>query len=739
MPEGFINQQESLGMGGAVPSPVAEPLAPTAQAPTPEQNQGGELGDILFEDYFPPLNLKEEDEKAIAKWFTKDLKRCVNNVNTMKTKWAMWRATFMLEYVDIFYPDVGLGANFSSGLLCEKVLEALDRLRKGIFSPRPYFVVDDAQSNIEDINFMHRAEWFLHTVMDDDLDIKGAVGPLDGLFDFVVDGSLIMEIDQMYERVPQRNLKTYTDIEQLMADEDKVVSNGDFEEAVEMLIAGEGAVRVLIEQDLMTKNGLAPFIVAKVDHLVPPNVFKDKDLRFRGRRMYLTESDLNLLSSKGVNWYEKKKVNKVLNKRLEHRGMYVDSKREGGTTVAIDELTQSDAGSLMYDWRHEEDSNLGINDKQTAYKNTFAVYRVTCKYGYKTKSDPKGLIPKYCVFDFEPESQTILRARTYPHFHEKRNWFHFKLGFAPKSYWGFGFGARLMNEDMIESNAINLYLNSAAIAIYKPILSVHPEHGGMVPFKDGFGPMKIGYVRSPADIKIFDIPPPTDALIRTFLPLTKSKSESRTGITEALQGKSASNDPRAPAAKQAMMLQQSAVSIESLLEDWNSPWERMADFVWKAKYEQAVYEDAPQFDNKIKFGGVASDLNTEGTNTISVEELSKELKWKSQAASEYLNSGMREQNFLKRFQFFMPLFQQLASFNPELFKKYFLRWMRMAGQELNVRNYKYLIPTEEELAQMAPEQMMGMAEGLVGQMRDGQSQGQLNVQGGKNVKSGGQS
>jgi len=85
------------------------------------------------------------------------------------------------------------------------------------------------------------------------------------------------------------------------------------------------------------------------------------------------------------------------------------------------------------------------------------------------------------------------------------------------------------------------------------------------------------------------------------------------------------------------------------------------------------------------------------------------------------------QAFLRSFQFFMPQLQLLAQFNVELFKKYFVRWMNQAALVMNLPNMKYLIPTPEELAEVAPEQLMNMLSDMSGQLQNGQSPGMLNV------------
>lgn len=706
------------------PIPSVPPGAPEMVEPEIVVPKTADVGNMMFEDFFPPLSLNEPQKESLAQWFTRDLKACVNNVNKMKSKWATWRAVYALEYVKKFYPTTGLGADFASGLLCEKMLEGLDRIPRAILSARPFFMVDDKTSNTEDIEYIHRAEWFMHTLFEDVLDIQEVLS-LAAFFDFLLDGSMILEGDQMYEKIPQRNIKTYASVEDLIADESKILDSSELNAAIDKVSRGEFA-RVLIEEDILTKNGLQLFLVDKVDHLIPPNVYSDRDIRFRARRMYLTESDLRLLASEGVGWYKQADVDKVLGARNERRigHRFIRTGEDKGSEYAAkEEIYRSQSGELAYDWRSEDD-RLDPNQEILPYKNTFAVYRIICKYGYKTGSDTKGLIPKYCTFDYESESQTILRARTYPHFTEKKNYFHFKLGHMPKSYWGFGYGARLIDDDFIQSNAIDLYLDGAAIATFRPFISVHPEvsnTGGHVPFRDGLGPGKIGFVGAIGEFQQFDLAPPPLALVQQIVPLVNTRAENKTNMTSLVQGRTESSDPRSPARKAQLLLREAWVGINAQIKDWNrTGWNPLADFVWETCYENLVYQGEEAFEDLIVFPGIAPEI--EKTNRISADELSKKIKWKSQASADLLNADLRTATFLQHFQFFTPLIQQLAALNPDLFKKYFIRWMRWAAQEMEVRGFRYLVPAPEELGDIPAEQLSKIWDALITQIRAGQLQ-----------------
>ena len=714
------------------PEPVPGTTVPTdtsipEQHPLTSGGYGSGLGNIMFEDYFPRLDLSEEEEASLVAWFERDLRSCVKHVDSHRWKWGKYRAVYLLEYVEKFYPDMGIGADFASGLLCEKVLDGMNRMKKAVFSANPLFAPDTKMSGADiDISFLQRAQWALHTMLVDELEVQDIVGDV-GTFEFLLDGSMILEADTMFEKVPQRSIKLYTNIDDLTADRDKIIDDGHFDAAVQDL-QQRGMARVLIEENVMTKNGLQLFHVDKGDHLVPEGVYSDRGIRFRARRMYLTTSDLRLMADDQVNWYDSDTVEEVIKGRGEMRnlrGMANDPKSGHQAREMLKSFTEN--YDLSYQWQ-EEDDELRTHGGSQPYQDVFSVYRITCKYGYKTTSDPKGMIPKYCLFDYSPEKKKILRAVTYPHFKEQPNWFHFKFGYAPKSYYGFGFGARIMNDDFLESNAVDLFMDSSALATFNPFLCKHPDAGGRVPFTSGYGPAKMGYVNDPVnDFKQLQIAPPSEGLLRMILPLTQTRVANRTSVTPLSQGRTESSDPRSPAQKTAMLLGQSGVGLDVMVDDWNrTGWNPTAKFVWNAMYEAAVYVLAEGGELKDVMGGLivkdATELAAEVENKVTVEELRKALVWRSLASSDYLNPQARQQRFMQMSNIFLPMLSQLAQMNPEVYKVYFLRWMKRAAQELDLSGASFLIPTLKELSGMPVENMQGVMQNIMNNMRANASQ-----------------
>ncbi|MFA5936533.1 MAG: hypothetical protein WC822_01500 [Candidatus Paceibacterota bacterium] len=702
--------------GGAVTAPKQGGLLDSGTRPART---------TMFEDYFPKLDLTEEQEKELSSWFNRDLRSCVKNVNEERHEWATYRSVFMLDYMLKMYPDIGLGIDYTSGLLAEKVLEAMDRMKRSVFGVAPMFMVDTEMSGTKnDVTFMNRAQWVLESMLVKNLKVKERLRD-DVIFDFVMDGSAIVEADTMFDKVSVKTLRTYTTADDLAVDEDRVVDSSRLDTAY-IDIATKGSARVLVEEDVITEDGLTLFHVPKVDHLIPAGVYKDDGIRFRARRMYLTGSDLMLMSSEEVGWYDRKKVEKVIGARGERKGYRAAAPKD---VAAKEKLTQMDEYSdLMYDMQEEQDLKGAPGD--FPYENFYTVYRITCKYGYKTSSDPEGKLPKYCCFDYSPEGGVILRSITYPHFTETRNWFHFKLGYAPDSYYGYGFGKRLLNDDYIESNAVDIFLESAVMSSFRPLIAKHPEAGGMFPFPAGYGPAKVGYVMDMNDVKVLESSPPSPALLSVLLPLIQVKSENRTNITSLIQGRTESSDPRSPAAKTGMLINEANVGLDMMVDDWNvSGWNPMANFVWKAMYEIATYMFNENPETKSVFDGlVTTEAAPDGVdNVVSIEELGRDIWWKSQASSDVLNSELRMQKGLQLFQFFVPMLEKMAQFNPQLFQVYFMRWMKWTAQTLSVPGITYLIPTQQEIQSMPADAMVDVLRGLSQNLRAGRGPGMLEL------------
>jgi len=738
MPEGLMTSGENIGLPNRVQSPgvggLPASFAPMSVAPgmgmgpeTPAEQPVGEpvsetrkqgglfdkpedqaWADLMFEDYFPKIELTEEEESDLAEWFDKDLKSAVKNVRSKIDDWAMYRAVYALAYIELFYPDTGNGANFASGLLCEKVLEGMDRMKKSVLKARPLFTPDWKRTNMSgSTDLLHRMQWFMDTVLHDELKIEQVIDDV-GFFEFVIDGSMILEADTVFDMVPERTIKIYTSIEDLVKDKDKLVDPEQYDDLMVAIGTGQPA-RALVEVNTIESKGLKIFRVDKSDHLIPEGVYSDADIKFRARRLYLTANDLRRLSSDDVGWYDKDKVEAVLNTR----GLRQDLKGRvaptvEGAKIVAEQLREMEVNSELFYDTSTDDSNLNAKKGDSPYLDVFAVYRVTCKYGYSTGSDPQGTIPKYCVFDYSPEGRKILRSATYPHFKERPNWFHFKFGYMPKSYWGFGYGARLLQEDFLESNAVNLYLLASSLATFKPFIARHPEAGGRGnPFVTGMGAGKCGYTNDPAtDFRELDIRPPPPGILSMILPLTQTRAANRTSITSLIQGRTESSDPRSPAAKTAMLLEQANVGLDVMVDDWNTKgWQPMAQFIWNALYEIAVFMRTKGVDVKDIYSGLLVDdgVNVEGDdNKIKWSELQTDVVWSSLASASLLNPELRKERFIQATTILMPLMEKLAMINPNVYKKYFVRWLRMLALEIDVPGFKFLIPTEQEVMQMPP-------------------------------------
>lgn len=80
---------------------------------------------------------------------------------------------------------------------------------------------------------------------------------------------------------------------------------------------------------------------------------------------------------------------------------------------------------------------------------------------------------------------------------------------------------------------------------------------------------------------------------------------------------------------------------------------------------------------------------------------------------------------------FMPMLQTIAQFNPQAFRTYFMRWLNRAADEFDLQGMSYLVPTEQDIAQVDPMALMGALQGMQGNMRANMSQSGLMTSGGE--------
>jgi hypothetical protein len=657
---------------------------------------------MLLDDVFPPIDIRGEEEKINA-WFENDIKRCAIFVSQHQAAWDRWQRIYDLESTVDLFSDIGGRADFPAGLLTEKTIEGIDRLMRAIYAPDPIFAVHEASFGEEQIEDIIRYEQWMNYYCRDVLGLESQLGKR-AFLDFLLFGSVVLEPDTMFKIVPQRTIKTYSTRDELEADQELITDTTSMDEKFDRLDS-DIPVRMVVERENVEEMGLNIFQVDLMDHLIPPQVYRDDEIRFRARRLYYTESDLHVLASSSVGWYQKEDVDRI----LYQRSIDVSEAKAGRNPVRYD-MMRKDAGVTPgYEWL---DANPEYGDKRILpYENVFIVFRIFARYAYRTRRDPRGVIPKWTVWDWEPCSQTILRARTYPHFDERLPWIHFRLGMSRKSYYGFGFGALLEKEDSRQTSIMNVFLDSEAMAAYPPYLARSPEAGGMTPFRFGMGPGQVGYVHDVLrDFKQLELRGPSQNLLNGLYPISSTLASNRTGITPYTMGQTESTDPRSPARKTELLLGQAQLSLESIIRDWNVGWEQLAQHIWKSAYEATIIRGEDERAHIVAgLTGGPADMAR-----VTVRDLEKNIRWLSQASAGVVNPQARKADFLNKFSFFIPLIQRLWEVNPEVGARYFLRWIRQAANELELRGKQFLVPSEEEMLAM-PQQSM---QGLLGQMQD---------------------
>jgi hypothetical protein len=157
------------------------------------------------------------------------------------------------------------------------------------------------------------------------------------------------------------------------------------------------------------------------------------------------------------------------------------------------------------------------------------------------------------------------------------------------------------------------------------------------------------------------------------------------------------------------------------VSDWNKGWDKVANFLWKAAYESASFVIGEGATDAFEGLVIQDKPENIMLNQITLDELGRKVNWKSSASADYLNPVLRGEKFKEQLAFVAPMLKEMATFNPVVFKKYFLRWMQRWALESDVPGMEYLIPTVKELEAMPPQQIGGILDTMSQTMQAGQA------------------
>jgi hypothetical protein len=173
-----------------------------------------------------------------------------------------------------------------------------------------------------------------------------------------------------------------------------------------------------------------------------------------------------------------------------------------------------------------------------------------------------------------------------------------------------------------------------------------------------------------------------------------------------------------------MLLGQANVGLDMMVDDWNvSGWDDLAQYVWATMYENALFMQNQDSEVTELYDGLVllqGEVGEHSENQITIDELKLKLKWMSLASSDHLNPEMKAEKFAKMFSFFVPMLREMAQTKPDIYFKYFIRWMQRASQEMDVPGAEYLIPSMEDLTGTDAQGLQQGLESMIGSLMSGQ-------------------
>lgn len=190
------------------------------------------------------------------------------------------------------------------------------------------------------------------------------------------------------------------------------------------------------------------------------------------------------------------------------------------------------------------------------FKNDYVVYESLL---YTNTINPKRF-QRY-VFTMEDKTKTILRAIHYPYNHNFIYYVPYYIIPRDDMVYGYSIAERLRDTNKIMNNLWNIALDLAALRSNPP-KQISDLTATMRSTK--WGPGAVYKSKVPEAIRVIPMEPFSMDSIK-ILPLAQRFGEMCVGVTAGMTGKETPLDPRAPAAKTAMLMEAGNIRIEDYI------------------------------------------------------------------------------------------------------------------------------------------------------------------------------
>lgn len=435
-------------------------------------------------------------------------------------------------------------SNLCLPILATKIRVATARFMKVLFPQSPIRIKGGTK---DEIKKAPKAQEFLNRIIAVESKLKRVFRRM--LRKVGRAGTCILKPYWVKETQMVKDIVEYDDLEKFRRDfpsaEKSGIAHNEYRDLIKKLGNGE-TVEFIVEYEDVKYQGVKVDIIDREDFIVPFGTIDSQDCLFNAQRIRRRWYQLKEMELDGI--YEN--IDELLPRIVDDKGAIVDENRE----------------YVLYE----------VIRKYPAFKNNKKLPAhirnkpVDCLF---TIGIAGGTKPEY-KDDLEgtATNAVYLRGEIYPFFHNRRFFIPFR---TEEGDWfdGIGLGQKLYNLN-IEANFFhNTRIDSLLIA---STLSFKARRNSSLATEEQFWqPGGITWVDRMDDIEQFTVVPTGRDLVAEEQMMMRM-CELHSGITDYASGKESATDPRAPAAKAMMMLQETNMSINEYVDTLRGSFSELA-------------------------------------------------------------------------------------------------------------------------------------------------------------------
>lgn len=380
-------------------------------------------------------------------------------------------------------------------------------------------------------------EKFLHAISKIEMKVDQVLSDI--FWNAYRDGTATGVLDWVTEYGKQYDTRTFTTVEDFQeaypSAQAAGLSDQEYQSYMAELIE-EGEVSLLEEQILQTYNGARLRVVELKDYIIIPTTSPDADYAMFVGDAFTERKDYFRRMSKNDGWFNVEETKVAV--------------AYAGLTAAPDAVAAS------------QDSIEGIGRSRMTTPDELVGLQGILKYDL----DNDGIEEKFLVV-FHPDTSALLRFERFPYWHNRCNWITWRFKKRPKRHLGQSVPDQLIDINDEVDTQHNQRVDSRTITLVPSFLKLDTADFDPTRKDQKFFPGVTFKVMNFNQVKQFDIKQTDMGQSMQEESNLFQIADQRTGASQLRSGTQTKQDPRSPAKKVALLLQQSGTRIDDHMRE----------------------------------------------------------------------------------------------------------------------------------------------------------------------------